>query len=207
MSAPLTIHLLRHGEVHNPDKILYGRMPGFRLSETGRGQASAAGRHLSERPLQAVYSSPMQRAQETAQIVATAHSTALTIQTDERINEIYTPFDGTPHDELEKTMFDIYTGNTPPHEMPQDVLKRVKDFINEKRQQHAGGEIAAVSHGDIAVVMFLYAMGRFQNDVARGQLSGFGLPEPYPATASISTLVYRTDDPDESPMYRYHRPY
>jgi len=207
MSAPLTLHLLRHGEVYNPDKILYGRMPGFHLSETGRGQASAAGRYLAERPLRAIYASPMERAQETAGIIATAHRDALQVTTDPRINETYTPHDGTPHSELEKTLFDIYTGNTPPHEMPQDILARVQAFILEKRARYAGGEIAAVSHRDVAVVVFLHAMGQFRNDVGRGQLSGYGLPDPYPATASISTLTYSSDDPDEIPAFSYTRPY
>lgn len=37
-----TIHLMRHGEVYNPDKVLYGRKPGFRLSSLGQEMASAA---------------------------------------------------------------------------------------------------------------------------------------------------------------------
>ena len=60
------VHLLRHGEVHNPDKILYGRLPGFRLSETGSTRPRSWPKAFTDIDLVAVLASPMQRAQETA---------------------------------------------------------------------------------------------------------------------------------------------
>lgn len=207
MVAPLTLYLLRHGEVHNPTHILYGRMPGFSLSEAGRGQASAAAEELKPVDLAAIYASPMQRAQETAQIVATAQIKLLDVQTDERLNEVHTPFDGTPHAQLEATLFDIYTGTQPPYEQPLDVRRRVRSFIADMRRQHAGQAIAAVSHGDIVVAMFLYAKQYAGTDIGRRELQSLGLPERYPATASISVLTYHTDDADELPDYQYIRPY
>ena len=207
MSAPLTIYFIRHGEVHNPEHILYGRMPGYGLSTTGRGQASATAHALKDIKLDALYSSPMQRAQETAQIIATRQATMPEIQTDERINEIYTPYDGTPHSELEKTMFDIYAGNQPPYEQPADVRARLLNFLQDMRRRHAQQRIAAVTHGDIVVTAFLYAMQYTGDDIARGKLVELGLPEPYPVTASMSVLTYRTDAADELPTYLYRRPY
>lgn len=207
MVAPLTLYLLRHGDVHNPDHILYGRMPNFGLSKTGRDQASAAGKALADKPMTALYASPMQRAQETATLIKDAHSAVYEVNTDERLNEVYTPFDGTPHAELEKTNFDIYSGTEPPHEQPLDVRRRVREWIAEMREKHAGQAIAAVSHGDIVVTMFLFAQRYQGTDIGRLQLSGLGLPEPYPATASISVLSYHSDDPDEVPDYLYMKPY
>lgn len=207
MTAPLTLHVLRHGEVFNPQRILYGRLPGFRLSDVGRHQAIMAGRALVGKPLAAIYSSPMERAQETAQIVAQQHGGGLYVQTDQRLNECHTPFDGTPHSVLERTFFDIYTGNQPPHEMPPDLRLRALEFIAAMREEHAGQEIAAVTHGDIVVTLFMYAKQQPDHDIGRGKLDGLGLPEPYPATASISTFVFETSDPDEVPNYRYQRPY
>ena len=55
-----TIYLMRHGHVHNPQNILYGRLPGFSLSEMGIGQAQAAGEWLADKPISAIYSSPME---------------------------------------------------------------------------------------------------------------------------------------------------
>ena len=60
------MHLLRHGEVHNPDRVLYGRMPGFGLSELGARQAVAAAEYLAKRPIGYLVSSPLERAQQTA---------------------------------------------------------------------------------------------------------------------------------------------
>ena len=65
-----TVHLLRHGEVHNPDGILYGRLPGFRLSDLGVAQAEMAAQFLAERDIGYLVSSPLERAQQTAQPLA-----------------------------------------------------------------------------------------------------------------------------------------
>jgi broad specificity phosphatase PhoE len=80
-----TVHLLRHGEVHNPDRVLYGRMPGFRLSELGERQAAAAADWLSRRDIGYLVSSPLERAQQTAAPLAAA--TGLEVATDERLIE------------------------------------------------------------------------------------------------------------------------
>ena len=61
-----TVHLLRHGEVHNPDKVLYGRLPGYRLSELGHEMAQRAAEALASRDVTAVIASPLERAQQTA---------------------------------------------------------------------------------------------------------------------------------------------
>lgn len=207
MSAPLTLHFIRHGEVYNPTKVLYGRLPGFFLSTNGRQQAAAASEALADRPLNAIYSSPMERAQETAQIIREPHSEHLHLQTDERINEVHVSYQGTPLEELERIAFELYTRSEPPYETIPQIRARVIDFVMDMRKRHAGEEIVAVTHGDIVVLMFLYAMGQTEDSVARGKLEEFGLPERYPATASISTLNFRTDAVDEKPDYEYLRPY
>lgn len=207
MPAPLTLYLLRHGDVHNPDEILYGRMPGFHLSETGRGQASAAARYLADTSLAAIYSSPMERAQETANIVATAQSDNLSVQTDERIIEVYSPYDGTPHAELEETMFDLYTGTADEYEKPTDLQRRTRAFIHAMRQKHPNETIAAVSHGDIVVATFLWVNQYTGEDIGRGVLKDMGLPEHYPSTASVSTITFHSNDPDEIPSFAYRKPY
>jgi broad specificity phosphatase PhoE len=68
MSAEL-IHLVRHGEVHNPDRVLYERLPGFRLSADGRRMARAAAEHIRDlgRPVAALLCSPLQRTQESSE--------------------------------------------------------------------------------------------------------------------------------------------
>ncbi|MEZ0448121.1 histidine phosphatase family protein [Cellulomonas sp. ICMP 17802] len=93
-----TIHLMRHGEVHNPDGVLYGRLPGYRLSERGRAMADMVAQHLAgvsggpRRDVVAVVSSPLQRAQETATPIAAAFG--VEIGTDERLIEAGNHFEG-----------------------------------------------------------------------------------------------------------------
>lgn len=86
------VHVLRHGEVFNPDRILYGRLPGFHLSDTGRDQAGTVATYLAGADITAVVASPLQRAQETAAPSAAAHG--LEIVTDERLIEAGNRFEG-----------------------------------------------------------------------------------------------------------------
>jgi broad specificity phosphatase PhoE len=86
------VHVLRHGEVHNPSKVLYGRLPGYRLSELGVQMAKAAAQALSGRDVTRVISSPLERAQQTAQPIAAQFG--LTIDTDDRLIESENAFEG-----------------------------------------------------------------------------------------------------------------
>lgn len=60
-----TVHLMRHGQVHNPDGVLYGRLPGFGLSELGHQMAARMAEFWSDKPLSHLRVSPLQRAKET----------------------------------------------------------------------------------------------------------------------------------------------
>ena len=87
-----TVHLLRHGEVHNPEGVLYGRLPGFRLSEDGLQMAHDAADALRGRAVTAVVASSLQRAQETAAPIAAVFD--LPITTDDRLLESENHFEG-----------------------------------------------------------------------------------------------------------------
>src|SRR5699024_7755604 len=68
--SPRTIvHLIRHGEVHNPGKILYGRLPGYRLSDRGRAMAEATAEAFAGHDVAYVACSPLQRTRETCEPV------------------------------------------------------------------------------------------------------------------------------------------
>lgn len=93
-----TVHLMRHGEVHNPQGLLYGRLPGYHLSERGVAMAERVAAHLAgqaggpRRDVTVLYASPLQRAQETAAPIAAA--LGLDIRTDERLIEAGNHFEG-----------------------------------------------------------------------------------------------------------------
>ncbi|GHH89428.1 phosphoglycerate mutase [Streptomyces capillispiralis] len=86
------VHLMRHGEVANPDGILYGRLAGYHLSELGRRMADRVAEHLAPRDIVHVGASPLERAQETAEPIAKARG--LDIATDERLIEADNVFQG-----------------------------------------------------------------------------------------------------------------
>ncbi len=91
--APRTIvHFVRHGEVANPDGILYGRIPGFRLSEDGQMMAKNAAGFFAGRDVTVLRSSPLERAIQTAEPVAA--QLGLTIEIDERLTEPWNHFEG-----------------------------------------------------------------------------------------------------------------
>ncbi|MFV2022124.1 histidine phosphatase family protein [Micromonospora sp. LOL_023] len=86
------VHVLRHGEVYNPGKILYGRLPGFKLSELGVQMAKAASQALADRDVVHVVASPLERAQETAEPIAAQFR--LPVSVDERLIESANWFEG-----------------------------------------------------------------------------------------------------------------
>ncbi|MFD4988084.1 histidine phosphatase family protein [Streptomyces sp. NPDC058374] len=86
------VHLMRHGEVENPSGILYGRLPGYHLSELGRKMADRVAEHLAGRDVTHVAASPLERAQETATPVAQAHG--LELGSDARLIEAGNVFQG-----------------------------------------------------------------------------------------------------------------
>ncbi|MFM8351530.1 MAG: histidine phosphatase family protein [Actinomycetales bacterium] len=86
------VHLLRHGEVDNPQGVLYGRLPGYHLSDLGRQMADRAAEALAKGDLAAVIASPLERAQQTAQPIAASHG--LPIQGEPLIIEADNVFEG-----------------------------------------------------------------------------------------------------------------
>ena len=89
-----SVHVVRHGEVENPNKILYGRQSGWFLSKRGEEMAKVLGEWAKPLNIGAVHASPLERAQQTAKPMADAHN--LTINTDERLIEAANVFEGKP---------------------------------------------------------------------------------------------------------------
>jgi len=86
------VHVMRHGEVENPEGLLYGRLPGYHLSELGRRMAERVAEQLADRDVTYVVASPLERAQETAAPIAEAHQ--LEVDADERLIEAGNVFEG-----------------------------------------------------------------------------------------------------------------
>lgn len=145
------VHLLRHGEVHNPDGVLYGRLPGFRLSERGRDQADLVAKALADADLAVVLASPLQRAQETATPVATAHG--LDIVTDERLVEAGNTFEGEKVSVGDGALRDprhwwrLRDPFTPSWGEPyREIAARMLGAVHRARELGRGREALCVSH-------------------------------------------------------------
>lgn len=88
------VHVLRHGEVHNPKGILYGRLPDYHLSDLGWEMAARIAETMRDRDVTHVVASPLDRAQETA--APSAAALGLDIVTDRRVIEAGNHFEGKP---------------------------------------------------------------------------------------------------------------
>jgi broad specificity phosphatase PhoE len=150
MAEITVVHLLRHGEVHNPHHVLYGRLPGYHLSANGRLMAAAAADYFDERPVAAVFASPLERAQETAQ--PAAERLGLTITTDQRLIESENVLEG-------KTVSLASLATNPLNwrylwnpfrpswgEPYVQVAARVQEVVDRAREAARGREAVCVSH-------------------------------------------------------------
>ena len=90
---PTIVHVCRHGQVQNPEHILYGRAPGYGLSDLGRQMAERLGEYFAETPLDRLYVSPLQRAKETLAPIAVRHPD-LDITEEPRVIEAANHFEG-----------------------------------------------------------------------------------------------------------------
>jgi len=204
MSPETTVWLVRHGYVHNPNKIIYGRLPRFRLSERGLEEARAAGRMMSEMTLHAAYSSPLLRARQTAREILVFHP-QLRLRQSPFLNEVFTAFEGKPSQVGDSRRDDYYTGVGPPYEQPADIVHRVLAFFENARRRHAGKNVLAVTHGDIIIFTILWAQGLALSAENKVNPHAFGF-KGYPATGSLTAFIFRTDSQDELPEVRYTQP-
>ncbi len=147
----VTIHLVRHGEVENPKGVIYGRLPGYHLSERGLRQAEAAADRLAEADLGVLWASPLERAQETAQAIGSRHP-GIEIVTDERIIESDTTVEGVGRSVMAFL-------RSPRHwwhfrnpwgpswgESFVEIRARMMAAIEDAVEQAEGREVAVVSH-------------------------------------------------------------
>jgi broad specificity phosphatase PhoE len=165
MGERTTVHLLRHGEVHNPGGILYGRSEGFHLSERGRLMADRVAERIGERDIVHMVSSPLERAQETAAPLAAARS--LTVSLDERVIESYNVFEGRPFAVRGSILRrpDVWSKLWNPFrpswgEPYRDVVARMWPAVLDARTAAHGHEAVVVSHQLPIWITRLKAEGR-----------------------------------------------
>ncbi|MBY0442463.1 MAG: histidine phosphatase family protein [Mycobacteriaceae bacterium] len=183
------VHVVRHGEVHNPTGVLYGRLPDFHLSTTGAAQADAVAAALADRDIVAVIASPLERAQETATPIAARHE--LAIDTDHDLIESANLFEGkriSPGDGAlrdPRLWWHLRNPFTPSWGEPYaQIAVRMAAAVDKARVRAAGREVVCVSHQLPVWTLRLHLTGkRLWHDPRRRQC----------AVASVTTLVYADD--------------
>lgn len=144
--------------MHNPADVLYGRLPRFRLSARGRGQADQVARFLSTRTLAAVYTSPLLRARQTASALTQYHP-GLKVRVTRNLLEVKTSFQGEPNSIL-KPGFSFYEPKRDEEdESMEDVWLRMRKFLASVARAHPGQAVAAVSHGDPITILRVGLLG------------------------------------------------
>jgi len=186
-----TVHLLRHGEVYNPQRVLYGRLPGFRLSELGEKQADLAAEWFAARPITHLVASPLERAQQTAAPLASR--TDLPVNLDERLIEAANSLQGRPVAGGKGLFKDVHNYKyfrnplTPSWGEPYvQVAARMLAAAHAARDAAAasGGEAVLVSHQLPIVILRRLAEGkRLFHDPRKRQCS----------LASVTSLTFAGD--------------
>jgi broad specificity phosphatase PhoE len=149
MSETTIVHLVRHGEVHNPDGILYGRLPDFHLSDNGVLMAQAVAKWVAGRDVTALFSSPMERAQETA--APLAETLGLETRLDERLIEAANDFEGRTfgrRDVFSPANWKLLRNPFRPSwgEPYAEVVWRMGQAVADARAAARGHEAVCVSH-------------------------------------------------------------
>jgi broad specificity phosphatase PhoE len=155
-----TIYLLRHGAYENPRRILHLRLPGFPLSFKGKKQAQRLASYLSKKPITAVYSSRLDRARETAEIIAKKFR--LPVITDRRLLDVRSPLQGKPVAYIKEIDVDFYHEDfiRAGGERLTHVYRRMDQFIRAKAKEHKGQSIVVVSHGDPIMIIYTKYSGK-----------------------------------------------
>jgi len=144
------IHLVRHGEVFNPDHVLYGRIPGFGLSELGKLMARESADSKVGRPITRLYASPLQRTQESA--APWSKNFGLEINTDDRLIEPWNDFEGTAGFGVKalrnpRLWPKLRNPFTPSWGEPYvSIAERMLEVIEAAWTATESGEVALVSH-------------------------------------------------------------
>ncbi len=146
-----TVHLLRHGEVYNPQGVLYGRSEGYHLSDLGRRMAERVAERIGGRDIVRIVSSPLERARETAAPLAAVRD--LEVLTDERVLESTNIFEGRPFSlrsgifQRPSTWRHLWNPFTPSWGEPyRDIAERMWAAVEDARAAAAGHETVVVSH-------------------------------------------------------------
>ncbi len=149
------VHLVRHGEVENPEHLVYGDLPGFGLSPHGVEQAKRIGRYLGPRPVVAIWSSPLERSLRTAEHIAARSGVPVKVDADLTEWELANRWRGHSW----RLIPESYPGELEaylkhPENLPfapetlAAVAERVANVARRLDAEHPHGDVVIISHQD-----------------------------------------------------------
>jgi probable phosphoglycerate mutase len=182
-----TFLLIRHAMCDQVGRTIAGRAPGVSLNVQGRQQAKALARRLSGLQIEAVFSSPLERALETARPIA--EECGLQVQTLAGLNEIdFGEWTGRALEDLapgaQWQLFNRYRSGTriPGGETMLEVVARSARELERLQQTHSDGSlVAVVSHGDVLRALIVHSLGMSLDLMFRLELD--------PASVSVLDLA------------------
>jgi len=189
---------IRHGEVHNPESVIYAGLDGFGLSELGREQARLAAESVRGLPVSALYCSPLERAMQTAEAVAEV--CGVEVVTDDRLYEwrYWTRWAGKTWEDLRETDAEAFQAYiTDPGELTGEesfasLRARVTDWLGEVTRRH-DGLVIGVTHLEplrAALIELLDIPTRDSSSITIGVGEAVRLaPDPHPRAGRPSDLV------------------
>lgn len=182
-----TVHLVRHGEVYNPKKILYGRMPGYHLSSRGNSMAVATSKFFRGRDVVYLAASPLERAQETARPIAEV--TGCEVHTRDDILEAGNTFEGLRTKGWRSQLINPirWRHMTNPLEPSwgepyQEIFERMWSAVEDARNKAEGHEAVMVSHQLPIVMVQRHVQGKRLAHASRNC-----------DLASVTSLVFEGD--------------
>jgi broad specificity phosphatase PhoE len=169
--APTRVFLIRHADVENPHKLLYGHLDGFQLSALGRAQAVALGDRLSAADVKRIVHSPLERAVETALLINARLATPAILESDPALREadFSRYLQGLPYWQipLRRPLWFVHKakrGLLPGDEAVDQLGGRVLAVVRRLAQEHPGETMAVVSHADPLQAAWILLDGRPHNE-------------------------------------------
>ena len=208
-----TVHLLRHGEVHNPTGVLYGRLPGFHLSDLGRKMAQRVADVIGDRDITHLVSSPLERAQETSAPLAEALAVDVTL--DDRVIESTNVFQGETFGVGDGVLRrpgswrHLWNPVRPSWGEPyKQVVARMLAAVYDARDAATGHEAVIVSHQLPIWITRLHVEGRsFLHDPRRRQCTLCSLTSLTFAGDRLTTVRYSEPAADLIPVHDRTAPF
>jgi len=165
------LYLIRHADVENPNKVLYGHLDGFQLSALGRIQAAALGDQLRSEDLTRIVSSPLARAVETARLIDERLARPAILETDPELREAEFSryLQGVPYWQvpLRRPLWFVHKarrGLVPGDESIDRLGGRVLEVVRRLAREHPGETMAVVSHADPLNAAWILLDGRPHNE-------------------------------------------